>query len=941
MCGYCGYCEYCADLCIDCGQTCSECVYTCEGCGTCSECEYVCHYCGDNCTACGNICPACYEICDECADFCVGCGECEYCAGSGDGLCEGCGNYCDSCAPFCDNCGYCSDCETQCTNCGDYCSNCAELCPNCDACDECSDFCQGCGYYCSSCAVICADCGFCSECETVCSVNADHCTNCLDEFCSNCSACSECADICPDCGGLHCSNCDDYCSLCGVLENCPHHGWCDICDECFNSPTHVVCTRCNEHRPDWQYRNLGAGGHQLQCSCGLIKDDPQGHNLSYMVLTEPTNTDAGQAVHYCVDCDYTKEVVIPATGGGAHSHDYSLWLSNADTHRPQCTCGELSGAAEPHDFVWVIDIEATKQKMGKKHEECSICGYQKMPVNIPAVNHTCSFSPGWNSDGLNHWHQCACGEKKDINSHTLGPWTVTKAATETTAGSQEATCTVCRYKKTSLIPATASHFTVTFDSQGGTPVDAQNVKNTGKAVQPADPSQAGYTFEGWYTAPGGKTLWNFNLPVYEEMTLYAGWKENVTGPPTILTKSLDAAVYGNTYNQKIKASGSLPFEWSVKSGNLPPGLTLSKDGTIAGKPIEVGLFSFTIEAANGIGPNAAVDFTIMVKKAVITIKAVNKNVTIGNNVPDLTAPAISKDYTVAGLASGDVLAADPTLEYAAVPDTSKEGSVTILVSGAQVPAGGNYEAAIVYQNGTLTVRQKSTGGGGGSVVPPADTEKDAAEEEDGNKDGEETSTDPSTGPSDKPETETTPAGPAAFTDVQPDAWYYEAVEDVCARGIMSGTGTGTFDPNAITTRAMFVTILYNMEGRPAATSSAFTDVKADSWYHDAVNWAYDKGIVSGFGDNTFAPEKELTREQLAVILHKYAEYKGYDLTATAELDKFTDADQISDWAEESLKWAVGAGLINGKGDGILDPGGSATRAEAATLIQKFMQNFAG
>ena len=175
-----------------------------------------------------------------------------------------------------------------------------------------------------------------------------------------------------------------------------------------------------------------------------------------------------------------------------------------------------------------------------------------------------------------------------------------------------------------------------------------------------------------------------------------------------------------------------------------------------------------------------------------------------------------------------------------------------------------------------------------------------------------------------------------FTDVPENAWYYDAVAYAYENGWMNGTTSTTFAPGSTTSRGMIVTILHRIEGKPSIQeSSAFLDVPLDAWYADAVDWAAEHGIVEGYSDTAFGPNDPITREQMAAILYRYAQYKGYDVSAKADLNKFTDADEISNYALEALQWANAEGLINGKGDGVLDPKGQATRAEAAVILTRF------
>lgn len=177
-----------------------------------------------------------------------------------------------------------------------------------------------------------------------------------------------------------------------------------------------------------------------------------------------------------------------------------------------------------------------------------------------------------------------------------------------------------------------------------------------------------------------------------------------------------------------------------------------------------------------------------------------------------------------------------------------------------------------------------------------------------------------------------------FADVKESDWFYNDVMYVYSNGIMSGTGEKTFEPNTTTNRAMFVAVAWRLENMPAPENEAsFTDVEKGTWYTDAVAWAYENGVASGFGDGTFGPNESITREQLAVFLYKYAQYKGYDLTITGNIDSFIDKDSVSPWAKDAVLWAVQNGFIAGKDGNKLDPKGFATRAEFAAIIHRFIE----
>lgn len=180
-----------------------------------------------------------------------------------------------------------------------------------------------------------------------------------------------------------------------------------------------------------------------------------------------------------------------------------------------------------------------------------------------------------------------------------------------------------------------------------------------------------------------------------------------------------------------------------------------------------------------------------------------------------------------------------------------------------------------------------------------------------------------------------------FTDVPGTAWYHGAVDYMVAYGLMQGTSSTTFRPHGTTTRAMLATILYRMEGCPVVgADSGFRDVPAGTWYSDAVTWASEKGIVVGYGNGSFGPHDTLTREQMAVLLYRYAGYQMADTTDRAPLGRFSDSGRISDWAYEAVSWAVAQGILMGSANGnavTLNPTASATRAELAAVLMRYQE----
>ncbi len=179
-----------------------------------------------------------------------------------------------------------------------------------------------------------------------------------------------------------------------------------------------------------------------------------------------------------------------------------------------------------------------------------------------------------------------------------------------------------------------------------------------------------------------------------------------------------------------------------------------------------------------------------------------------------------------------------------------------------------------------------------------------------------------------------------FTDVDKDDWFYDDVKEVYEKGLMDGISATLFAPYNSTSRAMVVTMLYRMEGKPAVSGTPkFSDVKTDVWYTDAIVWATQNGIAKGYSDSIFAPDQTVARQELAAFLYRYADYKGYEMGENADLSKYTDADLIGEWALSSMQWAIGNGIINGMDNNRLDPRGTANRAQLAAMFNRFSKTF--
>ncbi len=179
-----------------------------------------------------------------------------------------------------------------------------------------------------------------------------------------------------------------------------------------------------------------------------------------------------------------------------------------------------------------------------------------------------------------------------------------------------------------------------------------------------------------------------------------------------------------------------------------------------------------------------------------------------------------------------------------------------------------------------------------------------------------------------------------FMDVKPGSWYYKSIVYAVSNGLMNGVGDSKFEPEEGMTRAMLVTVLWRYEGSPKQRPSTFSDVRRGQWYSEAVSWAAKNGIVTGVGDNKFEPDTQITREQIATILYRYAQKKRADTSARGSLSAFPDNGKVNGWAKTALQWCVGEGLIGGTNENgrvYLDPQGTATRAQVATILMRYIE----
>lgn len=443
--------------------------------------------------------------------------------------------------------------------------------------------------------------------------------------------------------------------------------------------------------------------------------------------------------------------------------------------------------------------------------------------------------------------------------------------------------------------------------------------------------------------------------------------------PTITTESMANGEVGTAYSQKLEATGDPTITWSVTSGTLPAGLRLSEDGKITGTPTTAGTSTFTVTATNSAGSDSK-GYTLTIKSVPVTgvtldktnlslteggtetltatvhpDNATNKNVTWSSSNNSVATVDSTGTVTAvsAGTATITATAADGSGHSATCavtvtqPDRDPTYSVTLpgKVEGGTVTAnkryaekGETFPFTVTPDEGweldTLTVTDRSgkklevTHKGGGVYtfqMPAGQVEIQVSFRES------------------IPE-------PLPFTDVGDGTWYSEAVRYAYEHGLMAGTSATAFSPNATTSRSMIATILWRLEGSPQVDyAMAFDDVAANSWYAEAIRWAASEGIVGGYGNGLFGTNDPITREQFAAMLYRFAQEQGYDVSIgeNTNILSYTDEADLSEYAISAMQWAVGAGIINGTGDGsTLSPQGQATRAQVAVILTRYCENVA-
>lgn len=666
-----------------------------------------------------------------------------------------------------------------------------------------------------------------------------------------------------------------------------------------------------------------------------------------------------------------KRAGCSATEGGPLGHDWTTgWMSDADFHWHEClreNCGEKSGHA-----AHIPGPEATEAAP----QTCTECGY----VIAPALEHTHVYdrqstdarylkaAAGCTTKAV-YFCSCACGEAGTETfeagtplGHDWGRYIVTVAATQESEGVETRTCQRNdAHKQTRPIPKLpASTYGVSGEVRENGDSSAEGVKVTlvlgdREIAAAKTDSQGKYSFANVapsvynLVAKKADIIMTVKVEVISKdvavstIIMPQGKTNSVVEVKSDKPEENVEAVVGNLEKVFEKPGKDKPFTDEDKKkveqgGSVEIKLTVTKTDTKeTSDKIKQEL---PADTKVGIRLKLDVHKTVTPHNAAPTVTQIENTDVLLETIIRLPAELQGKDsYTVYRLHGTNVhaLTALPNADGEYIEVSSDRTAITIHAKLYS-------EYVIAYQE-----RGETGGNGGGNGGTGGNTGNDNGGGHDDRDDGYTPPIVPA-----QPETHTgyracrrddaCPIWP--FADAAPTAWYHDGVHYCLENGLMRGASGGKFLPDGSTTRAQLVTILWRLEWSPAPVSTAdFSDVADGAWYAGAVRWAADSGVVKGYDNGCFGPNDAVTREQMAAILYRYAQHKGYDVSAGKDTNilSFNDAFAVSEYAIPAMQWACGSGMVHGiarDGGMLLAPRDTTTRAQAATLIMRFQSAFA-
>lgn len=533
--------------------------------------------------------------------------------------------------------------------------------------------------------------------------------------------------------------------------------------------------------------------------------------------------------------------------------------------------------------------------------------FEKIPTVEPA-EHEHRWAGGWSGNATHHWHECGntdCtvaenSQKDGYAAHVWNDGEVTTAPTVDAEGVRTYTCTVCEATKTEMIPK-LTESTPSGGGSGGS--DGGSFSGDGSGGGSGSPGSTGAEVSAPSTSGGSTTV----EVTAGSTTIGTTAKTELSG--TNMDKAVSSAV------TEAGKQGTVPVveievKTSAQADSLEVTLPVASLETLAGTD-DSSLVIISDVAEVGLD-HAALDALVDQaegKTIVLTVAPVEEK--------ELTA---AQRETMATVENTEVV--DLTLMSGGTAIHDYKGGRLTITLPYELPEGstaGDVKVYYISDSGALELLESSWKDG---KVTFTTTHLSKYAISAGVKEGYAVCSKGSTCPI------------RPYTDAGVTAWYHDGVHYCVEKGLMVGYEDDTFRPDFATSRVMIATILWRLEGEPVVNYILpFDDVAQGAWYAEAIRWAATSGVIEGYGDGRFSPDDAITREQLTAMLYRYA---GAG-TVNGDLSAFVDAGSVSDWALEAMNWAVAQGIIGGKDGARLDPRGSALRAEAATMLQRFAE----
>ena len=626
-----------------------------------------------------------------------------------------------------------------------------------------------------------------------------------------------------------------------------------------------------------------------------------GHNYSYAVTTKPTTSATGVLTGTCPRCKRTTTVTLPKLD----TTDYSYSVVKAAT----CTATgtgrytwktttygsyyfDVTIAKTAHNYTATVTAP-TCTAQGYTTHTCTACGDSYKDTYTSALGHNYSYKvttePTTSATGVLTGTCSRCSGTTTVTLPKLNTtdynYSIVKAATCTATGTGRYTWKTTTYGSFYFdvtIAKTAHNYTAT--------VTAPSCTTQGYTTHIC--SDCGDSYKDTYTAALGH---NYSYKVTNAPTTSAtgaltGTCSRCSGTTTVTLPKLNTTDYSYSV---------------VKAATC----TATGTGRYTWKTTTYGSFYFDVTIAK-----TAHNYTATVTAPTCTAQGYTTHIctACGDSYKDTYTAALGHNYTASVTA----------------PTCTEQGYTTHTCTVCGDSYRDTYTAALghAWDNGTVTTQPTATENG---VKTFTCTRCNATR----------TESIPATGNKPCDGGENCPSG--KFVDVNTKEWYHPYVDYAVEHGLFGGTSENTFEPESAMTRAMLVTVLWRYEGKPMGYQNTFSDVNAKngSWYIDAVAWAAANGIVGGVGNNKFDPDGNITREQMATILFRYAKKKGIDTSKRGDLSGFPDGSKVESWAKDAVQWTVAEGIIGGS-DGKLLPQGSATRAQVATILMRYIEKTA-